>query len=115
MLFRSISYHISHFVLKDAKSTNGTLCNGEKVAEHVLEFGDRIQVADTIMTFTCDGFALRLNDPSAAIGAYEKCVEREPNFLLALRDLAFLLTRDVSRQKEADPLWQRISQLEQGT
>ncbi len=39
-------------VLKDLGSTNGTLLNGEKVTEHPLEDGDKIQISrDTILEF----------------------------------------------------------------
>lgn len=110
-----IHYRNHEFVLHDANSTNGTLCNGELISqERVLEFGDRIQVSDTVMEFTAAGYESKDGDPAQAIADFEKCLEREPNFLLALKNLAFLLERDVRRQKEADPLWKRISQLEQG-
>lgn len=109
-----IFYRNNEFVLQDANSTNGTLCNGESITEKVLEFGDRIQVSDTVMEFTAAGYESKDGDPAQAIADFEKCLEREPNFLLALKNLAFLLERDVRRQKEADPLWKRISQLEQG-
>lgn len=36
------------FVLKDLKSTNGTLVNGKAITEHLLEDGDRVQIG----TFT---------------------------------------------------------------
>ena len=109
-----IFYRNNEFVLQDANSTNGTLCNGESITEKVLEFGDRIQVSDTLMEFTAAGYESKDSDPNQAIADFEKCLEREPNFLLALKNLAFLLERDVRRQKEADPLWKRIAQLEQG-
>ena len=109
-----IFYRNNEFVLQDANSTNGTLCNGESITEKVLEFGDRIQVSDTLMEFTAAGYESKDSDPNQATADFEKCLEREPNFLLALKNLAFLLERDVRRQKEADPLWKRISQLEQG-
>lgn len=109
-----IIYRAGEFVLKDANSTNGTLCNGEKVDERPLDFGDRIQVADTVMEFSIDGLADKDKDAAAAIASFERCLEREPNFLLALKNLAFLLERDVRRKKEAEPLWKRIVQIEQG-
>jgi hypothetical protein len=108
-----IFYRGGEFVLHDASSTNGTLCNGEKISERILDFGDQIQVADTIMEFTFEGHEVKDANPTAAIGAFEKCLERDPGFLLALKNLAFLLERDVRRQKEAEPLWQKIIQLEQ--
>jgi len=39
------------FVLKDLGSANGTLVNGERVNEHELQSGDRIQIGDTQFTF----------------------------------------------------------------
>jgi pSer/pThr/pTyr-binding forkhead associated (FHA) protein len=38
-------------VLRDLGSTNGTFVNGRAVQEHQLEPGDRIQIADSEMTF----------------------------------------------------------------
>lgn len=108
-----VLYRNAGFVLRDNNSTNGTLCNQTRIDEHPLEFGDVIQVADTVMEFTSEGYELKDSDPAAAIAAFEKCLEREPNFLLALRNLAFLLERDVRRKREAEPLWKRIAQIEQ--
>ncbi|MBT6276010.1 MAG: FHA domain-containing protein [Chromatiales bacterium] len=110
-----VYYRNSAFFLKDAASTNGTLCNGEKITEQQLDFGDRVQVADTVMTFSCEGYDLQSTDPTAAIKAFEECLEKEPNFLLALKNLAFLLERDIRRKKDAEPLWRRIIQLEQSS
>jgi len=39
------------FVLKDLGSANGTLLNGERVKERVLQIGDRIRAGDTLFTF----------------------------------------------------------------
>ena len=108
-----IFYRAHEFILKDAKSTNGTLCNNIKIDQHVLEFGDRIEVADTLMRFSTDGHELLGSDAGAAIEAFEKCLAREPDFLLALKNLAFLLERDLRRKREAEPLWRKIVQLEQ--
>ncbi|MFT5129874.1 MAG: hypothetical protein ACI8W8_003503 [Rhodothermales bacterium] len=108
-----IFYRSGEFILTDANSTNGTFCNDEKITERVLEFGDRVQVADTVMEFTFEGNEVKDTDPNAAIAAFEKCLAREPNFLLALKNLAFLLERDVRRKKEADPLWKKIIEVEQ--
>lgn len=107
-----IFYDATEFVLRDAQSTNGTLCNEQLIDEKVLEFGDRIRVADTVMMFSCRGYDLKESDPAAAIDAFEQCLDHEPDFLLALNNLAFLLERDLRRKKEAEPLWKRIQKLE---
>jgi diguanylate cyclase (GGDEF)-like protein len=40
-------------VIRDLGSTNGTYCNGDKIAEHTLTDGDKIQVGSTtILKFT---------------------------------------------------------------
>jgi diguanylate cyclase (GGDEF)-like protein len=42
-----------HILIKDLGSTNGTFCNGEKIATHQLSDGDKIQVGSTtILKFT---------------------------------------------------------------
>ena len=107
-----ITYNKNRFVLRDDDSTNGTLLNGEPVKVHSLEFGDTIQVADTKLQFSCAGFDLKDINPGAAIIAFEACLKYEPNFLNALKLVAFLLERDVVRRAEADPYWKRIMTLE---
>ncbi len=107
-----IDYAVTAFRLRDNNSTNGTLCNGEKITEKHLDFGDRIKVADTTMTFTCKGFQLKDSNPAQAIAAFEETLEREPDFVGVLKNLAFLLERDIARQKEAQPLWERIMKLD---
>jgi two-component system cell cycle response regulator len=48
-----ISHVRDEIVIKDLGSTNGTYCNGEKIGEHVLTDGDKIQVGSTtILKFT---------------------------------------------------------------
>jgi diguanylate cyclase (GGDEF)-like protein len=46
--------HTDHGILvRDLGSTNGTFCNGERVGEHTLKDGDKIQVGSTtILKFT---------------------------------------------------------------
>jgi two-component system, cell cycle response regulator len=40
-------------IVRDLGSTNGTFCNGQKITEHVLKDGDKIQVGSTtILKFT---------------------------------------------------------------
>ena len=44
-----VTFHANRFQLRDNHSTNGTLCNGERIDVQDLEFGDKIEVADTEM------------------------------------------------------------------
>lgn len=107
-----VSFTANRFLLKDNDSTNGTLCNGEQVGETWLEFGDRIKVGDAVIEFSCDGYDLKEKDPTGAIAALEECVERQPDFIDALKLLAFMLERNVTRRKEAASYWERIARLE---
>ena len=107
-----IVFRDHHFVLADNNSTNGTFCNGERIQECRLDFGDRITMGDTAMVFSCEGFDLTDSNSAEAIRAFEKCLEKQPDFLLALKHLAFLMERDIKRQQDAQPLWDRIRKLE---
>jgi hypothetical protein len=107
-----IVFRNHHFVLADNNSTNGTFCNGERIQECRLDFGDRIRIGDTEMVFSCEGFDLKDDDPAKAIRAFEKCLEQQSDFMIALKHLAFLMERDIARQKEAQPIWDRIRKLE---
>ncbi len=107
-------YEGHNFVLRDNDSTNGTFCNGERVQHTFLGFGDVIGVGDSELLFSCQGYDLRDQDPVQAISVFEDCLEREPDYIAALRVLAFLLERDVTRKREAQPLWDRVSVLEKG-
>ncbi len=107
-----IVFENHNFVLKDNQSTNGTFCNGAQIQKVALNFGDTIKVGNTEMIFTCEGFELKENNPVKAISLFEKCLQREPDFVIALKHLAFLMERDVARQKYAKPLWDRIKKLE---
>ena len=66
----------------------------------------------SISVFSHKGFELKDSERGAAIAAFEACIEMEPNYLDALKLLAFLLERDIARQAEATPLWKRILDLE---
>jgi tetratricopeptide (TPR) repeat protein len=110
-----IEYIDVAFVLRDNNSTNGTFCNDNRISEKTLEFGDRITIGDTTLLFTCEGFELKDTNPHKAIEAFEKCLERQPHFLAALKNLALLLEHDIGRTKEAQPLWDRIKKLETGS
>ncbi|HEX4457323.1 MAG TPA: GGDEF domain-containing protein [Polyangia bacterium] len=48
-----ISHEDGHIIIRDLGSTNGTYCNGDRVAAHQLSDGDKIQVGSTtILKFT---------------------------------------------------------------
>ncbi len=47
----TIEGQAGRFILKDLGSANGTLVNGERVKERVLQVGDRIRAGDTLLTF----------------------------------------------------------------
>ncbi len=102
------------FHVVDRNSTNGTWHNGERISRAVLDFGDTIRVGDTELRYSCPGFDLKNQDAGAAITAFEGLVALEGRFVTALKNLAFLLERDVARNKEAAPLWQRVLTLEKG-
>ena len=110
-----IDYRDNEFTVEDLGSTNGTFHNGEEVSQpRPLAFGDRIQVSDSIMEFRCEGYVLKDHDADGAIHAFEQCLQQEPDFLEALKNLAFLLERDIRRKKEAEPIWKQINRLEKG-
>lgn len=107
-----IKYIQYYFNVIDNESTNGTYHNGQKVEEAVLNFGDKIKIGDTVMVFSCEGYELRESHPDQAIAAFEKCLEKDGNFIIALKNLAFLLERDIRRKKETGPIWSKIGRLE---
>jgi pSer/pThr/pTyr-binding forkhead associated (FHA) protein len=37
--------------VRDENSANGTLVNGQRINEHLLEDGDKIQVGQTLLVF----------------------------------------------------------------
>lgn len=111
----SVSFTENRFLLEDNNSTNGTICNGQTVSRKWLEFGDRIHVGGTTIQFSCKGYDLKDDDPEQAVAALEECVERQSDFIDALKLLAFMLERNVTRRKEAAMHWERIARLEQSS
>ena len=108
-----IRFDGKRFFLRDAGSTNGTIRNGEQVLDEVLlTFGDVISIGKTELVFTCEGFDLKDSESARAIGAFERLLEREPNFVPGLQNLAFLLERDVARRRDAEGVWNRLKHLE---
>ena len=108
-----VRYEGHRFLVRDAGSTNGTVRNGAKVnAIEPLEFGDVVTIGKTDLLFTCEGFELKDKDPHRAIAAFARLLEREPDFIPALQNLAFLLERDVARRREAEGVWKRLKQLD---
>ena len=74
--------------------------------------GDSIRVGETEMTFSCEGFELMTTDPARGIDALRVTLNRQPDFVPALRTLAFLLDRDVAHKKEAKTVSDRLALLE---
>lgn len=108
----TVTFTGNRFLLEDNDSTNGTFCNGERIIRKWLEFGDRIEVGSTVIRFSYEGYDLKDQDPERALAALEACVERQPDFIDALKLLAYMLERDVARKKEAASHWERIARLE---
>jgi pSer/pThr/pTyr-binding forkhead associated (FHA) protein len=54
------------YVVQDLGSTNGTFVNGEQVREHVLQPGDRIQIAASTVTFCHVGGDPEMSNPAHA-------------------------------------------------
>ncbi|MBI1208984.1 MAG: FHA domain-containing protein [Azospirillum sp.] len=107
-----LRYEGNRFAIKDNGSTNGTLRNGNPVSQQPLEFGDVIAIGKTELLFTCEGHDLGTSDPAKAIAAYERTLERQPDFISALQNLAFLLERDVARRRDAAAVWDRLKKAE---
>ena len=107
-----LRYESHHFVLEDNKSTNGTLCNDELITSQSLNFGDVLTVGASRLLFSCEGYELREKSPEEAIVDFELCLQKEPNFIAALKNLAFLLERDIRRKKESGPIWKKIEKIE---
>lgn len=100
------------FQLHDNHSTNGTRLNGETVSRSPLTFGDVIGIGGSDMLFTCDGMEQMRDAPQDAIAAFEGMLRKAPDYVDAVRQLAFLLERDLKRKGEADAMWKRLSVLE---
>jgi len=107
-----IRFDGNNFVLRDKDSTNGTFNQGERITEVTLQLGDTIRVGETEMTFSCEGFELMTTDPARGIDALRVTLNRQPDFVPALRTLAFLLERDVAHKKEAKTVSDRLALLE---
>ncbi len=107
-----IRFDGNNFVLRDKDSTNGTFNQGERITEVTLQLGDTIRVGETEMTFSCEGFELMTTDPARGIDALRVTLNRHPDFVPALRTLAFLLERDVAHKKEAKTVSDRLALLE---
>ena len=80
----------------------------------VLQPGDKLCFADTEAEFNVEGFELMKSDTAAAITSLEATVRLCPEFIPALRTLAFLLERDVARHSEAKAVWDKLKALEKG-
>ncbi len=100
------------FLICDNESTNGTLCNDKPVDAQVLEFGDVVTISDTRLRYTCKAIQIKDENPAKAIELLEGCVDLQPDFLTALKHLAFLMERDLRLEKKTAPLWKKISKLE---
>ncbi len=107
-----IRFDGNNFLLRDKDSTNGTFNQGERITEVMLQLGDTIRVGETEMTFSCEGFELMTTDPARGIDALRVTLNRQPDFVPALRTLAFLLERDVAHKKEAKTVSDRLALLE---
>ena len=107
-----ITFTGGHFVLRDNNSSNHTLCNEQKISMAKLQLGDAIRFANTDAMFSLAGFELMQTDSSAAIEALQQTLRVCPDFIPALRTLAFLLERDVARNQDAHAIWARLKQLE---
>jgi pSer/pThr/pTyr-binding forkhead associated (FHA) protein len=66
----------SGWLVRDLDSTNGTFVNGERVAEHLLQPGDRIEIGSDAITFCEVGVDLDRIDASASGEAQTMMVER---------------------------------------
>ena len=107
-----IVYQGHAFVIHDNRSTNGTLHQGEPVSRAELTFGDRIGIGNSELIFSCKGFELKETAPAEAISAFEAMLVRAPDCIAAMKNLAYLLERDVARRKQAQPIWDRVLKLE---
>ena len=66
----------SGWLVRDLDSTNGTFVNGERVAERLLQPGDRIEIGPDAITFCEVGVDLERVDASASGEAQTMMVER---------------------------------------
>lgn len=105
-------YEDHHFSIMPEHDKASLLLNDQKIANRRLNFGDVVTLGGTRMLFSCKGFDLREENTVQAIALFKTCLEREPNFIIALKNLAFLLERDIRFKRESAPIWKRLSRLE---
>lgn len=79
-----------NFLLVDLNSSNGTLVNGHKVAQHELASGDRIEIGGTLLIFTGTG------QPTAIDAAHGVDIVRRSNSSDASRIVSSFV-RPISR------------------
>jgi two-component system NtrC family sensor kinase len=60
------------FFLTDLGSSNGTYVNSERVAQHVLKSGDRVQIGRTLMLFTDDQGGSNVMDAVDIVGQHSR-------------------------------------------
>ncbi len=107
-----VTYTRHRFALKDNKSTNGTFCNGTRVVEHWLEFGDIVRVAGTQLQFSCEAYELRESNPQRAVDSLQLCLTRQPEFLTGIKLMILLLERDPERVAAVSSLRDKVRQLD---
>jgi len=106
-----LSYEHNYFSIEGFAQQN-MIHNNQKIKQKRLNFGDTITLGNTRLVFSCQGYEMREEDPDRAIDMFKKCLEREPNFIVGLKNLAFLLERDIRHKKASEPIWQRLGKLE---
>ena len=62
-----ISWEDEGYVILDLQSTNGTLVNGEKIAQHPLTNGDKIAIGSTTIEFQIQTPSPSTNDTDTLV------------------------------------------------
>jgi len=106
-----LSYEKNYFLIEGFSNQN-MIHNNQSIKQKKLNFGDTITLGNTRLVFSCQGYEVREEDPERAIVMFKKCLEREPNFIVGLKNLAFLLERDIRHKKASAPIWARLGKLE---